>query len=148
MEQEGKPDAIVKAEIVLTVAWHYLGRPYIWGGDDPDGFDCSGLVIECLKSVGVLPREGDWTAETLYQLFKKQEVAAEEVRPGDLVLWEGADGKMVHVEIVLYNMLSIGASGGGSWAVDAHTALAKGAFIKIRPFSTRAGKKHFVRPYA
>jgi len=28
---------------------------YLWGGDDPlAGFDCSGFVIEILKSVGIL----------------------------------------------------------------------------------------------
>jgi len=26
------------------------------------GFDCSGLVIEGLRSAGLLPRTGDWTA--------------------------------------------------------------------------------------
>ena len=51
--------------VATKVAWHYLGTPYIWGGDDFSGFDCSGFVIEILKSVGILPRDGDWTAAML-----------------------------------------------------------------------------------
>ena len=38
----------------LQTALAYLGTPYVWGGDDPSGFDCSGFVIECLKSAGLL----------------------------------------------------------------------------------------------
>ena len=37
------------------LAWKYIGKFYKWGGDDPSGFDCSGFVIEILKSVGILP---------------------------------------------------------------------------------------------
>lgn len=133
-------------ELVLKIAWSYLGRPYIWGGDNPTGFDCSGLVIECLKSVGILPRTVDWTAETLYQRFSNNCVSLESVRPGDLVFWSNGVYQ-VHVEIVVEPGLSIGASGGGSWAVDASTAYKRGAFIKVRPYSTRGGEMSFVNPY-
>ena len=52
--------------IVSSLAFKFIGLPYIWGGDDTiKGFDCSGFVIELFKSVGILPRKGDWTAETL-----------------------------------------------------------------------------------
>ena len=35
------------------------------------GFDCSGYCIEILKSVGLLPRKGDWTAAGLFEKFGK-----------------------------------------------------------------------------
>lgn len=54
---------------LVTTALSYLGTPYIWGGDDPSGFDCSGFVIECLKSVGLLSEKEDYTADGLYHLF-------------------------------------------------------------------------------
>ena len=61
----------VKRSLVCNQAWRYLGKPYIWGGDDPvGGFDCSGLVVELFKSVGKLPRQGDWTAHDLWLKFK------------------------------------------------------------------------------
>ena len=136
-----------KIDVVLQVAWSYHGTPYIWGGDNPQGFDCSGLVVECLKSVGVLPRKGDWTADGLFVLFKNNEIVSEEqVAPGDLVFWSNEQGKYIHVEIVIGQGLSIGASGGGSWAVDPKVALARGAFIKVRPYTTRGGAYRFLRP--
>lgn len=132
-----------KREIVLRIAWHYLGKPYLWGGDDPRGFDCSGLVIEALKSVGILPRKGDWTADGLYKTFP--EIYAPQ--PGDLVFWSDESGRMVHVEILIGGGLSIGASGGGSWATDERSAYDREAFIKVRPAATRGGKMHFADPY-
>jgi len=37
-----------RREIAAKIAWHYLGTPYVWGGDDFSGFDCSGYVIEIM----------------------------------------------------------------------------------------------------
>ena len=50
-------------EMILVVghivAFSLLHKPYIWGGDNPaKGVDCSGLVIEILKSMGKLPARG------------------------------------------------------------------------------------------
>ncbi|MFC1535727.1 NlpC/P60 family protein, partial [Candidatus Neomarinimicrobiota bacterium] len=47
-------------KIASSIAFHFVGLPYLWGGDDAvAGYDCSGLVIEILKSVGLLQRSGD-----------------------------------------------------------------------------------------
>ena len=54
---------------IVEYASHFIGKPYIWGGNGSvatsGGFDCSGLVIECLQAFGLLPK-GDWTAQRLY----------------------------------------------------------------------------------
>ena len=34
-----------QAEATLQAAFSVLGAPYVWGGQDPSGFDCSGLAI-------------------------------------------------------------------------------------------------------
>ena len=58
----------------LQTALAYLGTPYVWGGDDPSGFDCSGFVIECLKSAGLLNESDDFTADGLLKRFKDRVV--------------------------------------------------------------------------
>lgn len=132
-------------DLALRIAFAFLGKPYVWGGNDPiQGFDCSGLVIECLKSVGRLPRVGDWSANDLYVRFKATEV--EEPYKGCLVLWEST-AKIVHVEICVDENCSIGASGGGSKTLTVADAINQDAYVKIRPWVTRGGVVHFVDPF-
>jgi cell wall-associated NlpC family hydrolase len=132
-------------KMVQRIAMSYLGTFYIWGGDDPSGFDCSGLAIECLKSVGVLPREGDWTAQDLSAMFPR----VDPPQGGDLVFWTSLQGSshVVHVEICLSEELSIGASGGGSKTKTIKDAIKQNAFIKIRPIHSRKNVWGYVNPY-
>jgi len=122
-------------EISTKLAWHYLGTPYLWGGDDPSGFDCSGFVIELLQSTGRLPAKGDWTAHGLYSIFKHNEVSF--AQEGCIVFWGRTKDHITHVEYCIDEDLSIGASGGGSKTKTLSDAFKQNAYIKIRPFRTR-----------
>jgi len=134
-----------KRETVLKIAYSYLGTFYTWGGDDPSGFDCSGLCIECLKSVGALPRKGDWTAAALWHKFP---IKPANGKAGDLVFWANQrDGKIIHIEIMVNEDLAIGASGGGSNTKTRQDAIKHNAFIKIRPVDSRNHVAGFVNPY-
>lgn len=125
----------------------YLGKFYKWGGDDPSGFDCSGLVIEVLKSCGVLPRAGDWTAAGLFNMFDP--VDRDSIRPGDLVFWHGARiASIIHVEMMINESIAIGASGGGSATLTMADAIKQNAFIKPRPIDSRSGIAGFRNPYS
>lgn len=146
-------------DIVVTVALHYLGGFYRWGGDDPSGFDCSGLVIECLQSVGLVGRGKDAAAAGLFTHFadgfymtanepKTPGVAMRvSAQRGDLVFWRDKSGRIVHVEIVINDELSVGASGGGADTLSVADAIEQNAFIRIRPFRSRANLAGFVCPY-
>ena len=65
----------------VDVAQQFLGVPYVWGGESPSGFDCSGLVQYAYGQLGVsLPRVAADQARV------GQPVAGlAEARPGDLV---------------------------------------------------------------
>jgi len=65
----------------VDVAQQFLGVPYVWGGESPSGFDCSGLVQYAYGRLGVsLPRVASDQARI------GQPVAGmAEARPGDLV---------------------------------------------------------------
>lgn len=131
-----------KRELMLDLAMRWLGKPYLWGGDDPmAGFDCSGLVVEVLKSVGALPREGDWTAEQLRQRFPKTSIPER----GRLVFW--GETVATHVELLLDGELSIGASGGGSKTLTLEDAIRQNAYIKVRPWASRPGVLGFADPF-
>ncbi|MBW1778828.1 MAG: C40 family peptidase [Deltaproteobacteria bacterium] len=131
-------DAEARREVALRVAWAFLGRPYIWGGDDPmAGFDCSGFVIEILKSVGLFPRRADTTAHGLHAMFSRAgmgKVVPRDPYAGCLVFWqaEGSD-RIRHVEMMINESLSIGASGGGSRTRSRQDAIRENAYIKVRP---------------
>ena len=98
-------DIYDKRNLVIEIAKGYIGKWYKWGGDDPSGFDCSGLVIECLKSVGVLPRNGDWTASDL--ATNMGWLVTSLPANGDLVFWKNSAGKPIHVEICINDFISL-----------------------------------------
>ena len=134
--------------VAVQIAWKYQGTPYLWGGDDPmEGFDCSGLVVEVLKSVGLLPRRGDWTAAGLYEIFKDREVGPSDRGPGCLVFRYDRTGRIVHVEILITADLTIGASGGSSKTLGLEGARKTNAFVKVRPIAHLSEIYAFVDPF-
>jgi hypothetical protein len=98
------------------------------------GLDCSGLVVEILKSSGALPGKGDWTAEELSKRFEASRVATP--IEGCLLFWGTAE-KTRHVEYALSPYHTIGAMGGGSSVVSLSEAIGRNAFVKVRPIADR-----------
>lgn len=137
---------VLAIRMASKVAWQFLGKPYIWAGDDPmRGFDCSGYVIEILKSVGKLPRTGDWTAHDLFTTMTDNIIRPIE---GCLVFWRGVRGsRVIHVEYCLNGTYSIGASGGGGSTMTERDAIEQNAYIKVRPFRTRTHIAGFRDPF-
>ena len=134
-------------EIALAYIWGYLGKWYKWGGDDPSGFDCSGLAIEYLKAAGLLARKSDTTADGLWRKFEKQRV--KNPYRGCLVFWQRTSdpAKASHIEIMLNNKLAIGASGGGSKTLTIADAINQNAFIKVRDIYSRNNILGFIDPF-
>ncbi|MDG5468869.1 C40 family peptidase [Deltaproteobacteria bacterium IMCC39524] len=78
----------------LDVARKLLGTPYRYGGTDPRGFDCSGLVRYAFNQSGVeLPR-------TSREIFRaSQRIDPQKIEPGDLVFFALSANKISRVGI-------------------------------------------------
>jgi hypothetical protein len=102
---EGNPDLppLTSDRVAVMFAWaaKQKGKPYIWGGVGPAGYDCSGFVGSAFRQIGIrLPRTAEsmrlWAHKNAYR------VSAGDARPGDLVFtntWRGPH-KAGHVMLV------------------------------------------------
>ena len=82
-----KPSTAARA---VTAALAQQGTPYVYGGNAPSGFDCSGLVQWIYKKVGItLPRTAAAQATT------GRRVSLTELQPGDLLFFYRPVGHVV-----------------------------------------------------
>lgn len=86
----------------VTVAERFLGTPYLWGGKESLGLDCSGLVQTSLEAAGIsILRDTDMQESELAARFST--IAADAPRQrGDIVFWAGHVGIMVDESRILH----------------------------------------------
>jgi len=97
----------VTAVSLMESALFFQNAPYLWGGRTLFGIDCSGYVQAVFKLGGItLKRDASQQAEqgeTVNFL--------PETQTGDLAFFDNADGKIIHVGIMLNANQIIHASG-------------------------------------
>ena len=111
---------------------HFVGRPYVWCGNGSGqyggGFDCSGLVIEGLWALGILPSK-DLTAQGIHDALIKSgwRNPYHTITREDDILFFGKDEKAItHVAVAIDNVLMIEA---GISLEDIHQELASSHVI-------------------
>lgn len=81
-----------------AVAERFLGAPYVWGGRDSLGLDCSGLIQQALHATGrACPRDTDQQLAAF-----PREAAPDALERGDLVFWKGHVGMMLDASRLLH----------------------------------------------
>ncbi|MDH6363361.1 cell wall-associated NlpC family hydrolase [Enterococcus sp. PF1-24] len=81
---------------IYDEARKYIGVPYSWGGKDPSGFDCSGLVQYVFKQAVNM----NIAAPTMNQEKLGKEVSLNSLEVGDLLFW-GPRSNTTHVAIYM-----------------------------------------------
>jgi cell wall-associated NlpC family hydrolase len=106
----------------LEYAYAQLGKPYIWGGTGPKGYDCSGLTMMAWRAAGVnIPRVvPDQYAATRH-------VSKSDLQPGDLVYFDDFGHEGMYV-------------GGGRFIHAPHT----GSVVKFDSMSNPWYVSHYV----
>jgi cell wall-associated NlpC family hydrolase len=111
------PPPSTAASRILRTADAYVGVPYVWGGNTPKGFDCSGFTKYVFAKSGItLPRT------SREQVRAGSAVAADfrALRPGDLMMFAEPGEAISHVAIYVGNgrIIHASVSGGGVGYTD------------------------------
>ncbi len=102
-----KLNAEYRPAFLAKIAQTFLKAPYVWGGKSIFGLDCSGFTQQVMGICGVqLPRDA-WQ-----QVALGEEVHfVSQTQVGDIAFFDNAEGRVIHVGILLENQQIIHAHG-------------------------------------
>jgi cell wall-associated NlpC family hydrolase len=95
-ESTARPASGIDGYALAGTALSFRGVPYLNGGTDPNGFDCSGFTQYVFSRFGLsLPRE----VREQYRVGKS--VSAEDLAPGDILFFTTTEPGPSHVAIAV-----------------------------------------------
>jgi cell wall-associated NlpC family hydrolase len=118
-------------EAVVELAYQQLGKPYVWGAEGPNSFDCSGLTWFVYKNAmgKTIPRT------SITQSQYGQYVSRSELQLGDLVFSDtDNNGSVNHVGIYIGNgkMIHAPKTGDVVKISDINTTYYKSVYVTAR----------------
>lgn len=96
----------ITPKLIKQLSYKFLNSPYLWGGKSVFGIDCSGFTQMVFKLINIpLPRDSYMQVELGDTVMLKQ------AKCGDLAFFHNAEGRIVHVGILLSDNEIIHSSG-------------------------------------
>ena len=121
----------------------FIWVPYIWGGNSPlTGFDCSGLIVEGLKSEGIVKYYEDLSAQGIFDrlqgYYKEFDPSCKRIRRGDLLFFGKSPKQIAHVGLAVDPNRMLESGGGDSETKCREDAEKRNAMVRIRPINYRS----------
>ena len=125
---------------------NFIGTKYRYNRQNPlAGFDCSGLMVECLRAFGFIKYNEDYSSQGLYNLMDEKNSRNVLVR-GSLIFFGKNEKSITHVAMCVGNGLMIEAGGGGKTTLTEEDAALNDAFVRIRPINYRKDRMWVKKP--
>ena len=125
-------------EHLIHYAMSFVGTPYVYGGNSPlAGLDCSGYVLELLRSVGLWDKT-DATAQDIFNKMEKAHSHVPFMREGCLVFFGKSVTQISHIAFAIDAHRFLEAGGGDSTTTSLERAVAKNAFVRMRHRKSRS----------
>lgn len=91
---------------LVDTAMNFLNSPYLWGGKNALGIDCSGLTQVAYRIHGI-----QLLRDARAQIVHGTDVSLADAKPGDLAFFNNPEGRITHVGIIVEPGKIIHASG-------------------------------------
>ncbi|MBQ6135295.1 MAG: C40 family peptidase [Bacilli bacterium] len=104
-----------RASDLVSIAYSYIGYPYISGSNGPNGFDCSGFVQYVYSRIGISVSRSSTT-----QIYDGVGVSYDSAEPGDIIIWGYSNGQATHSSLYVGNGKMVHATN-PSGGVEEHT---------------------------